>query len=310
MTTHGPGGNASGTHVQHEAASSLHHLRPTAERYQNALHRYLDVVAGRASSLPDHPPVGAVDAAPSKSIAESTGPAENVRRRAEPASLVADVMTGSVVCAHEGAVFKEIVDALVRNGIAAVPVVDERRKVVGVVSGSDLLARVASEGPERPRGHRLFGHHETRRKIQATVARDLMTSPAITTVPDTPITDAARLAARHRVRRLPVVDHDGVLVGIVTRTDLLKAFLRPDEDIREEIVREIVIRTMSLEPAALTVEVTEGVVTMTGFVEALPLITTLLEKVTEVPGVVAVRDELIYRVPDRPENLRGAADPR
>ena len=63
MTTHGPGGNASGTNVQHEAASSLHHLRPTAERYQNALHRYLDVVAGRASSLPDHPPVGAVDAA-------------------------------------------------------------------------------------------------------------------------------------------------------------------------------------------------------------------------------------------------------
>ena len=105
-----------------------------------------------------------------------------------------------------------------------------------------------------------------------------MTSPAITTVPDTPITDAARLAARHRGRRLPVVDHDGVLIGIVTRTDLLKAFLRPDEDIRQEIVREIVIRTMSLEPAALTVDVTEGVVTMTGFVEALPLITTLLEK--------------------------------
>ena len=137
----------------------------------------------------------------------------------DPATAtVGDVMHPGVVAAHENAAFKQIVDALVRNGISAVPVIDDNRRVVGVVSESDLLARL-SDGRPAPR---------------AATARELMTAPPVVTQRGTPVADAAHLATQAGVRRLPVVDSDGVLVGIVTRADLLKGLLRPDEETTED----------------------------------------------------------------------------
>ena len=134
-------------------------------------------------------------------------------------ATVGDVMHPGVVAAHEEAAFKQIADALVRNGVSAVPVIDDDRKVVGVVSESDLLARTSDEA-----------HPD----LDDVTARELMTTPPVVTRRDVPVAEAAHLATQAGVRRLPVVDSDGVLVGIVTRADLLKGLLRSDEETAED----------------------------------------------------------------------------
>jgi len=141
-------------------------------------------------------------------LRELEHPADEATNRAATTPVEA-VMVRGVVAAREQARFQDIVDALARNHVGAVPVLDERRRVVGMISASDLLAH----------------SHPT---LTAT-ARELMTSPAFVTTPDATVESAARLAAHKRVQRLPVVDSDGVLVGIVARADLLRVFLRSDK---------------------------------------------------------------------------------
>lgn len=177
---------------------------------------------------------------------------------------------------------------------------DAQRHVVGVVSESDLLARVSGGHLARPRGHRFSAHAETRSKLHAATARELMTAPAVTTTPDTHIADAARKAADSRVRRLPVVNAAGVLVGIVTRADLLRPFLRPDEEIRDDIAKHVV-GSMVLRPFDVEVKVDEGVVTLSGQLERKLMTNTLVESVRGVAGVVDVDDiALTYRIDDTP----------
>jgi CBS-domain-containing membrane protein len=103
--------------------------------------------------------------------------------------LVRDVMVTSVVAAPEQAVFKEIADALIRNRVSAVPVIDADRRVVGLVSEADLLARVSRAHLSLPRSHGLSARREERRKLHAATARELMTSPAVVITPHAAITD-------------------------------------------------------------------------------------------------------------------------
>jgi CBS domain-containing protein len=252
------------------AASTTRHSGPTAERYHKALVRYLDAVSH---------------------------PAEKPEHRHSlnlPAALVADVMTHGVVAAHEDAVFKEIVAALARNRVSAVPVIDGERKVVGVVSESDLITRIARGSCISPRSYR----HDSNKKAHACTARELMTAPAVTIRAHATIVEAARMAADARVRHLPVVDKNGVLIGIVTRADLLRVFLRDDDEIRREI--EYYVRhTMLLNPLAIDVDVTEGVVTLTGQLERSLLIEQLLHHVRDISGVVEVVDHLTAQFDDR-----------
>lgn len=210
--------------------------------------------------------------------------------------LVRDVMATAVVAAHEGAVFKEIVDALIRNGVSAVPVIDADRRVLGVVSESDLLVRVSGTHLTMPRGHRLSGRSEERVKLHASTAHELMTSPAVVTSPTTAIPEAAGHALRSRVRRLPVVDDDGVLVGIVTRSDLLRAFLRPDEQIRTDVRQNVIVGAFILDPEAIDVVVEEGVVTLRGELERKAVAVDLVDAVRGVSGVVDVIDELTCQI--------------
>jgi CBS domain-containing protein len=239
-----------------------HHLDPAGDRFRLTL-RYLTAAARpRSGQVPESVP---------------TGP-----------EFVRDVMVTGVVAAHEEALFKEIVAALARNRISAVPVVDGQHRVIGVVSESDLLARVCGGHLALPRGHRLSGHAELRAKLHAATARELMTAPAVVTTPDMHIADAARLAADSHVRRLPVVDSAGVLIGIVTRADLLQPFLRPDAEIHEDIAKNVVVGSYVLDPRAVEIEVVEGVVTLRGQLERKSLRDGLVESVRGVGGVVDV----------------------
>ena len=209
--------------------------------------------------------------------------------------FVADVMTRAVVSAHADAPLKEIAAAMSRNHISTVPVLDERRRVIGVVSAADLLARISGDHGAPPRGHRLAQRRDTRRKSSALVARELMTAPAITVRDTDAIVHAARVAATYSVRTMPVLDGSGELVGMVSRSDLVCAFLREDDDIRDEVIGAVVRGSMSLDPAAVDVEVDEGVVTLHGSLETRQQIDRLTQRVRDVAGVVAVQNRMTFR---------------
>ncbi len=256
------------------AHQTAHRTGHAADRYQSALERYLAVVAAEATEAGTEPPL-----------------------ERHSYDIVGDVMTKGTVAAHEEAVFKEIVHAIARNHISAVPVIDHERRVVGMVSESDLLTRVVGDEGVPPRGHQHHHHADVKRRLHAATARELMTSPAVTVTPKTTVGDAARIAARARVRRLPVVDDTGELVGIVTRADLLRVFLRDDAEIRREV--EYLIRYGGeINPASVGIAVDEGVVTLTGDLERRLQAVRLIAAVRGVSGVVEVKDRLRCRIDD------------
>jgi CBS domain-containing protein len=187
------------------------------------------------------------------------------------------VMTRSTVSVPDDASVKEVVRVLETNGIDAVPIVDADLHVLGVASASDLLNRFGVNWRDRL-------HH----RRPATTARELMTVPPITTGPDTPVGDVARLASRAHVHNVPVVDPRGVLIGIVTRRDLAKVFLRSDDELREEVEGEVARRRRAAAPGAVHVAVDDGVVMLTGEVATGPDADRIAEAAARVIGVVDV----------------------
>lgn len=225
-------------------------------------------------------------------------PGEEASRWSLENNLVRDVMTRDVVSVTADTPFKEIVDTLATCRVSAVPVVDADHKVLGVVSESDLLAKVVAGGDPRVRVG--VGHSEktaTRRKSHAETAHELMHAPAVTVHPDASVVHAARLAAIEHVRRLPVVDASGVLAGIVTRSDLLRVFHRDDRDLREHLER-VFADQFCIDTSAVDISVHDGVVTLTGQLERRGLIAPLLDAVRTTAGVVGVHDNLSYRLDD------------
>ena len=205
---------------------------------------------------------------------------------------VADVMTTDVVVVAEDATYRAVVDLLAERRISAVPVVDATRRAVGVVSEADLLEAEFGNGDRRRRAAR------PREKGEARTAGELMTAPAVTTRPGTPLTAAVRLMTERGVKRLPVVDEDGVVVGILSRADALKTHLRPDDELRHEIVEEVLVGALWLDPRLVDVGVRDGVVALRGALDRRTLAELTVKLVAAVPGVVAVEDHLTYELDD------------
>ncbi|MFF0431480.1 CBS domain-containing protein [Streptomyces sp. NPDC004327] len=204
---------------------------------------------------------------------------------------VADVMTKQVVAVRPDAEFKEIVTAMERWRVAAVPVVEGEGRVVGVVSEADLLLK------EEFHDHRLglveqLRHLDATAKAGSSRAADLMTTPAVTVAPDASLPRAARLMAAHHVKRLPVVDARGAIQGIVSRSDLLKVFLRSDEELAAEVRRDVVEHLFPLSGSRVDVRVESGVVTLSGEVRDSALVPVAARLARAVEGVVDVRCEL------------------
>jgi CBS-domain-containing membrane protein len=212
---------------------------------------------------------------------------------------VADVMTRRVATVTETTGYKQIVETLARNGVSAVPVVDIDSRVVGVVSEADLLHKVDIAGME-PHGW-LFERKHTRvarEKANADFARDLMSTPAITIAENDTVGVAARLLDTDGVKRLPVVDAEGRLVGIVSRSDLLRPYLRSDDDIRTDIREGVLVQTMWLDPTDFTITVDQGVVTIHGELERRSSVPVLVGIIRSVPGVVDVIERVSSRIDD------------
>ena len=211
---------------------------------------------------------------------------------------VKDVMSTHVIAVREMASYKEIATRLREHRVSAFPVVDADNKVIGVVSEADLLTKEALGGDSPSVLHGMTRRRELSR-ASALTASDLMTRPPVTISPDDPVTHAARLMYNRRVKRLPVIDDDGRLVGIVARSDVLSVYGRPDADIQREITQELIIAMYLCDPGAFTVTVTDGVVTLEGNPETARVGHDIVTDARHVEGVVAVRDRLTYP-PDVP----------
>jgi CBS domain-containing protein len=198
--------------------------------------------------------------------------------------------------------FKGIVDTLEAHEVNAVPVVDRFDRVVGVVSSADLVPKIEFAGDE-DRLRLIESRHtrQARGKAHATAAGELMNAPAITVMSTTSLVAAARIMESAGLKRLPVVDNIGRLIGMVTRRDLLKVFLRTDADIRREILEEALDGLVGVERAHLRVEVDDGVVTLLGEVERGSLIPSLIRQIERVDGVVDVVSHLSAAADDEPQ---------
>jgi len=211
-------------------------------------------------------------------------------------STVRDVMTTDVVTVDRITPYKEIALLLAKHKISAVPVLTMGRHVAGVVSEEDLLAAEDQEARKARTGradHLPWSRRQAREHPRLT-AEQLMTSPAITIHPDAPIPRAASLMHARHVKRLPVVDPDGKLLGIVSRRDLLTVFLRSDTQIAAE-VRELLAEILFADPASVSVRVNEGVVVLTGqpaAAERHDLIPVAVRLIWDIDGVVDVVEKL------------------
>jgi CBS domain-containing protein len=215
------------------------------------------------------------------------------------AVTVGDVMTTSVVALHEDADFKEIVTALRRYRVSACPVIDAAGQVIGLVSEADLLCKATD--PEYPAGLvRLDWRVHQENKANALRAGQLMTSPAVVVHPWASVQQAAREMEQRQIKRLPVVDQQGRLVGIVTRSDVLSVYERPDADIRDEVTKVILDEEFGLDPDAFDVAVTSGVVTIRGRADGFETALRLLARIRHAEGVVGVRDRLVHPHADWP----------
>jgi len=217
-------------------------------------------------------------------------------------STVKDVMSTHVIAARPSAPYKELAAMLRNQRVSAFPVIDDDNKVIGVVSESDLLAKEALEGTV-PMTLQSMTRQRVQSQVNGVIAADLMTKPVVTIGPDEPVTHAARLMYNQRVKRLPVVSDDGTLIGIVTRSDVLSVYGRPDADIQREVNQDLIQGTYRSDPGRFTVTVKDGIVTIEGTPETTAVGHDIIGTARHVEGVVAVRDRLSYPsdVPDGPQ---------
>lgn len=198
---------------------------------------------------------------------------------------VADVMVEDVVTVGADTPYRRLVELLWTFGISGLPVADTDGRVVGIVSESDLTKHQERPvGVRRPKGDVSLE--------SALVAKDLMSAPAVTISADATLSEAARLMRERNLKRLPVVDGNGDLVGIVSRADLLKVFLRSEETLSWDI--DEVLRRSLVVPGNVRATSSEGVIRVTGSVESAEQAERIEAALGKLAGVVAVENELTW----------------
>jgi CBS domain-containing protein len=211
---------------------------------------------------------------------------------------VADVMTHGAVSATADTPYRDLVDLIETRAVNAVPIIDRFDRVLGVVSASDLLHKIEfAGGADPPRILESRRHRRDRRKSTGLVAEQVMTAPAVTVLKTTPVVDAARLMETAGVRRLPVVDTLGRLVGMVTNRDLLKVFLRPDDAIRQQVVA-LFSTVDGGRSSVLVVDANDGAVVVAGEVDRRSVAEGLTARIETVAGVVSVTNHVSWLVDD------------
>ncbi|MGH2734995.1 MAG: CBS domain-containing protein [Actinomycetota bacterium] len=230
---------------------------------------------------------------------------------------VGEVMTKRVISVREETPFKELARLMMEHDVSGLPVLNSTGRLAGIVTEADLL-EVVGEPTGVKKRHTQFGRLLDRlvspgregtvdRSTAYTSAKSLMTTDVITTTPATPAREAARHIVESGIKRLPVVDSSGHVVGIVSRQDLLRPYLQDDERIREEVLENLAKRVLWIDPSTIKVLVDKGVVSLHGFVAKQSQKEILIELTSRVDGVVSVADHMAAAENDRdfePEWMR------
>jgi CBS domain-containing protein len=213
---------------------------------------------------------------------------------------IKDLMTTDVLTVQTSTPLKDAAALLANHRISGLPVVDDERHVLGVLSEGDILYKETDASGRPSFLERLLtpGNGAVELKLAARTVGQAMSAPALTIGPRRPVTEAATVMIEEGVNRLPVVDHNERLMGIVTRADLVRAFVRPDEAIERDIREDVIHRILWLEPEQLTITVSGGEVELTGQVETKTDAELIPVYVRRVPGVVDVTSKLRWREED------------
>ena len=211
---------------------------------------------------------------------------------------VQEIMSSDVMTIGPEAELRDVARLFVENGISGLPVCGAQREILGVVSEGDILFK--EQGPRGQSVLSRFGGKAPKEveKALAVKVSEAMTAPAVTIPPYSSVAEAARLMSEHGINRLPVLK-DGELVGIVTRTDLVRAFVRSDAEIRREITEDLIRRTLWIEvPEVVGVDVERGSVRLKGHLQTSSDASLLVRLVARVPGVVSVESDLSWATDD------------
>ena len=213
-------------------------------------------------------------------------------------STVADVMTRRPLTARPAMPLKEFARVLAANGISALPVLDPDDRVVGIVSERDLLSKQAEPIPRRRRWWQRRGTREEIRRSAGETVGHVMTTDPVTVSPTATLATAAGRMIEHEVKHLPVVDDGGALVGVVSRADLVRAFVRSDDAIREDVLTGVFLHVLWTDAGQVDVTVTDGIVTLRGTVDQRSTAEIAERLVHRLDGVVDVVYALEHRVDD------------
>ncbi|HEX6663388.1 MAG TPA: CBS domain-containing protein [Gaiellaceae bacterium] len=207
---------------------------------------------------------------------------------------VRDVMTEEVFTVESDTPLKIVATRMLEYGISGMPVVDGDR-VLGVISETDVLFKERTAPDRKGLVDWLVHYAEDPplAKLEARTAGQAMTTPAVTIAPGRSVADAAGRMLELSIDRLPVVDGD-TLVGIVTRTDLVRAFTRGDEEIERDIREDGILRRFWLSTATIQITVKDGIVALGGRVASKELADSIVEFAEQTPGVVSVESKLTW----------------
>jgi CBS domain-containing protein len=201
---------------------------------------------------------------------------------------VRDVMTANPMTVTPATPLKDVAGILVRGRIGAVPVLTPQGRVAGVVTEADLLRKEQLQRDPDGRHSADLSYRARRDIATAETAGEIMTPYPATVAADTTVAEAARLMDRHQARCLLVTAEDGKLLGVVTAQDLLRVFLRPDAAIKADIVNDVLSRHLGTNPVPVQVDVTDGVVRLTGEPDRKSMLAALVPAIRSVDGVVDV----------------------
>jgi CBS domain-containing protein len=210
---------------------------------------------------------------------------------------VRDVMTANPMTVTPATSLKNVAEMLVKGQIAVVPVLTPQGRVAGVVAEGDLLRKEQLQRDPEGR-HSMHLPYRVRRDIAtAETAGELMNRYPATVAADTSAAEAARLMDRHQSGFLLVTGEAGMLLGVVTARDL-RVFLRPDAAVKAEISRDVLSRYLGTNPVLVQIDVTDGVVRLTGELERRSMLAAALRAVRAVDGVIDVESQLGYAIDD------------
>lgn len=208
---------------------------------------------------------------------------------------ISELMTEGVLTAGPGTSLKEAARLMLDAGVSGLPVTDDEGSLVGIITEADFVSTEAERRVDRPSGLlRLFTDRREFPTRERTVG-DVMTREVVVISPGADHTEAARLMQKEKVKRLPVVE-DNRLVGLVSRADLLKAFVRPDGEIVDEIRRHVMRRVLWIDPDRVSIDCVDGNVVFEGRLETRSDAGLLLELTRRLDGVASVADRLEWEI--------------